>query len=324
MKRIIVTGGAGFIGSSLVDGLAHAYPGAELVVLDAMTYAASPENLASAQITGRVSLEIGDICDPATASRVIKGADLVVHAAAESHVDRSFANADVFLRTNVLGTHNVLEACRMHGVSRVIHVSTDEVYGPRNEDDEADERDQLRPTNPYSASKAAAEMIAIAAFKSFQLPVIVVRPNNVFGPRQFPEKLLPRFIIRAERGEPLTIHGNGQQRRRFLCVDDLVEAIVLLSRKGKLGKTYNIGIADSYTIHDVIDMLADVFGTRVRETAVTIEDRPYNDPCYATTRHRIEALGWAPKNRLRDHFPTLVAHTLSRNHIREATPEATQ
>lgn len=320
VKRVVVTGGAGFIGSSLVDGIVAAYPQARVIVLDAMTYAASRNNLASSLATGRVELQIGNITDAAAVSYAVQGADLIIHAAAESHVDRSFANADVFLKTNVLGTHRVLEAAREHGCPQVIHVSTDEVYGPRNDDDEADEADPLCPTNPYSASKAAAEMVALAGFRSFGLPVTIIRPNNIFGSRQFPEKLLPRFILAAARGEPITIHGSGQQRRRFLYVNDLVAATLLLIEKGRAGEIYNIGIRDGYTIHDVVDLLAGVFGEQLRRHVTTIDDRPYNDPCYATKRERISDLGWSPQTTLREHFPQLVEDTLSCHHIRETTP----
>lgn len=317
VKRIVVTGGVGFIGSSLVDGLAQAYPEARIVVLDAMTYAARRDNLTAAMATGRVELQIGDITDAAAVDAAVAGADLVVHAAAESHVDRSFTNADVFLKTNVLGTHRVLEAARAHSCARVIHVSTDEVYGPRTEDDEADEADTLCPTNPYSASKAAAEMVALAAYRSFGLPVTIIRPNNIFGPRQYPEKLLPRFILAAARGEALTIHGSGLQRRRFLAVDDLVAATLVVIAKGEHGTAYNIGIADSYTIHDVVALLGDVFGTAIRSRVTMVEDRPYNDPCYATRCDRISALGWAPRETLRGGFSRLAADTLARHAQRE-------
>jgi dTDP-glucose 4,6-dehydratase len=248
----------------------------------------------------------GNICDERVVARALESADAVVHAAAESHVDRSFANANVFLRTNVFGTHVVLEACRRYDVGRVIHVSTDEVYGPRSEDDEALEGDTLAPTNPYSASKAAAEMLAVAAFRSFKLPIIVLRPNNIYGSRQDSEKLLPRFIGCAMRGEPLTVHGSGRQRRRYLSASDLVEATLLLLARGEPGEVYNAGVADSYSIHDVVDLVAGYFGNNVRRLVAFVEDRPYNDFCYATCSAKLRALGWQPERNLRADFAGLA------------------
>ena len=307
MNRIVITGGAGFIGSYLVDGCLARYPEARVAVVDALTYAASMANLRDAQATGRLEFVRADICDPAAMQRVLCGAGLVIHAAAESHVDRSFANANVFLETNVMGTHTLLEACRALSIPRVIHISTDEVYGPRAEAEEAGEDEALRPTNPYSASKAAAEMLALAAWKSYGLPIIVLRPNNIYGGRQYPEKLLPTFARAARHGGALAIHGSGKQRRRFLAVSDLVAGVMTVLDHGRTGETYNVGIADSYSIHEVVDLLAALYGPELRRRVTLVEDRPYNDFCYATSSAKLEALGWRPKRRLKADLAALIA-----------------
>jgi dTDP-glucose 4,6-dehydratase len=307
IDRVVVTGGAGFIGSHLVDGCLDWFPNAEVAVVDALTYAGNMANLAGAQASGRLHFVHADVCDAGAMRKAVKGADLVIHAAAESHVDRSFANASVFLQTNVIGTQSVMEACREAKVARVVLVSTDEVYGPREEHDEACERTILHPTNPYSASKAAAEMLALAAFKSYALPLVVIRPNNIYGLRQYPEKLIPRFIQRAMRGETLTVHGSGKQRRRFLAVEDLLAATRCVIQSNVVGEIFNIGIRDSYSVLEIIELLGHTLGRSLNPQVEFIEDRPFNDICYATNSEKLHRLGWSPQRRLRDDFDELVA-----------------
>ena len=246
MKKIIITGGAGFIGSHIVEHFVENYPEAEIVVLDKMTYAADIRNLLHLVSDNRIRLMVGDICDLDTCYRAVEGADLVIHAAAESHVDNSFGNSLEFTKTNVVGTHCLMSACRQAKVDKIIHVSTDEVYGEII-DGKADENAPLKPTNPYSASKAGAEMIINGYMRSYNLPVVIVRANNIFGIRQFPEKIIPKFLLSLMTGKPLTIHGNGQNSRHYLCARDFAAALDLLAHKGEIHGYYNIGTTDEYT-----------------------------------------------------------------------------
>jgi UDP-glucose 4,6-dehydratase len=236
-------------------------------------------------------------------------------------VDRSFHNARTFLDTNVTGSHHVFQACRDMEVPRVIHVSTDEVYGPRQDHEEADENAVLMPTNPYSASKAAAEMLARAAWKAYGTPIVLVRPNNIYGARQFPEKLIPRFVLLAASDKVLTIHGSGLQRRRFLAVEDVVSGIITVLEKGAPGETYNIGTNDTYSVLEVADLICATFGKKVETLVRHVENRPFNDDCYATDTRRLRAMGWAPRRTLRADLASLSQEIRHLNTVREQTPE---
>lgn len=299
MKKIVITGGAGYIGSHIVEKFAADYPDAAITVLDKMTYAAHLDNLLHLMTPGRIELVVGDICDSAACDRVVTGADLVIHAAAESHVDNSFSSSLAFTHTNVYGTHCVMEACRLAGVPRIIHVSTDEVYG-QVLSGSADETAPLLPTNPYSASKAAAEMIINGYRQSYKLPVIVIRANNIFGIRQFPEKIIPKFIISLMMGRKLTLHGTGRNRRHYLSAHDLAAALGLLAEKGDIGGCYNIGTTEEYTNIQMAEMICRIFGLKPEDHITYIDDRPFNDARYAVNWDRISALGWRPRHRLAD------------------------
>lgn len=305
MKKIVITGGAGFIGSHIVEHCAERWPQTAITVLDKMTYAADVRNIMPLMTSGRVHLVVGDVCDLDTCARAVKGADLVIHAAAESHVDNSFGNSFEFTRTNVGGTHSVMESCRQAGVPRIIHVSTDEVYGEVLTG-AADEDTVLRPTNPYSASKAAAEMIVNGYRQSFRLPVIVLRANNIFGIRQYPEKILPKFIIALLAGRKLTLHGKGEAIRHFLSAHDLAEAIDILIRKGEPGGVYNIGTTEEYRNVETARMICSVFGLNSDDHITFVQDRPFNDARYAVDWQRIAKLGWSPRRRLKDELPALA------------------
>lgn len=305
MKKIVVTGGAGFIGSHIVERFVQLYPNATIVVLDKMTYAADIRNILPLMNDCRVQLVVGDIVDPGTCARAIKGADLVIHAAAESHVDNSFDNSYEFTKTNVAGTHCLIETIRRAGVEKFIHVSTDEVYGEVLSG-KADEDTLLRPTNPYSASKAAAEMIINGYRKSFNFPVIIVRANNIFGIRQYPEKIIPKFLMALMMGNQLTIHGKGHNVRHYLSAWDLADALDLLIKKGEPGGCYNIGTAEEYTNLEMARILCDVFGLNSDEHITFVQDRPFNDARYALDWSRIEALGWSAKRNLKTELPGIA------------------
>lgn len=306
MKKIVITGGAGFIGSHIVDHFAGLYPKAHITVFDKMTYAADIHNIMHLIDTNRIELIIGDVCDLQKCYEVLDGCDLLIHAAAESHVDNSFGNSLEFSRTNVLGTHALMEAALKTGVHKIIHVSTDEVYGEVVKG-RVGEDAYLMPTNPYSASKAAADMIIEGYKKSFNLPVITVRSNNIFGIRQFPEKIIPKFLLLMMKGEKLPLHGNGLNMRHFVATKDLCKALDLLVQKGEIGTIYNISTLDEYKNIEVAEMICALFDQDPKEAIIFIPDRPFNDARYAITCEPLKALGWEPEIHLRDQLPAIAA-----------------
>lgn len=305
MKKIVITGGAGFIGSHIAERFVGLYPNSMIVLLDKMTYAADVRNILPLMTEGRVQLIVGDIVDPGTCERAVKGADLVIHAAAESHVDNSFGNSAEFTKTNVNGTHCLIEASLRADVKKFIHVSTDEVYGEVLTG-KANEETVLLPTNPYSASKAAAEMIINGYRKSFNFPVIIVRANNIFGTRQYPEKIIPKFVLTLMMGRKLTIHGTGHHLRHYLSAWDLANALDLLIQKGEIGSCYNIGTTEGYTNLEMARMVCDLFGLNSDEHITFVRDRPFNDARYALDWSRINALGWSAKRKLTTDLPSIA------------------
>ena len=305
MNRIVITGGAGFIGSHVVERAVQEWPNAQIVVLDKMTYAADYRNLHDLLLTNRVQLVVGDICDFDLALRVLRGTDLMIHLAAESHVDSSFGNSRLFTQTNVHGSHTLMEACRQEKVSRIVHVSTDEVYGEVLTG-AVDETSHLNPTNPYSASKAAAEMIVSGYLHSFHLPVVTLRGNNVFGPRQFPEKLIPCCCMSLIDGRRIPIHGTGENSRHFLAATDMAEAIITLVHKGENGEVYNVGSNEEFANLEVARMICDQFGVDLADAVEFVPDRPFNDRRYAITWDKLEGLGWKPQRRFKEELPLVV------------------
>jgi dTDP-glucose 4,6-dehydratase len=289
----------------VVDHFCKEFNDSRIIILDKMTYAADFRNVSSLVSEGRVELVVGDICDFDLCARVVKKADLIVHTAAESHVDNSFGNSLRFTTTNTLGTHTLMEACRLAKVPRIVHISTDEVYGEvlegyRTEDD------PLNPTNPYSASKAAAEMIIAGYRRSFNLPVIQVRANNIYGTRQYPEKLIPKFTVLLLQGKKVMLHGDGRNRRHFLAVEDFAAGLAMLARKGEIGLTYNIGSDEELANVDVARKLCEITGRNFDEVVEFIADRPFNDWRYSISSERVRALGWRTTRRLFEELPALV------------------
>ena len=305
MRKILITGGAGFIGSHFVEALAAAFPSHHIVVLDKMTYAADILHIGQLIESGRVQLVVGDICDYPLCRNLMQDCDLVVHAAAESHVDRSFHSSILFTQTNALGTHTVMEACREAKVPRIIHVSTDEVYGEVLSG-QVDESGEMNPTNPYSASKAAAEMVVNGYRHSFKLPVIVVRANNVYGIRQFPEKLIPCCIMALIEGEKIPLHGDGSNVRHYLAAPDFASALVTLANKGIINETYNIGSREEYHNRDIARMICEQFNASFEDSVKFVQDRPFNDRRYSIAWDKISKLGWEPKHSLPKDIPMIV------------------
>ncbi|OCK75062.1 dTDP-D-glucose 4,6-dehydratase [Lepidopterella palustris CBS 459.81] len=310
VRNIMVTGGAGFIACWFVRHLTLTYPDDYNVVsFDKLDYCATLNNTRVLDDCPNFTFEHGDITSPMDVKKCLRkhNIDTIFHFAAQSHVDLSFGNSYQFTNTNVYGTHVLLERARAHGVSRFIHISTDEVYGdvPMDADD-LSETSLLAPTNPYSASKAAAEMMVNAYRKSFKLPVITVRSNNVYGPHQFPEKIIPKFILLLQRRSKLVVHGDGTPTRRYLYAGDIVDALDTIFHKGVIGQIYNIASKDEISNIDLCHQLLEIFGlphSTPEELSLWVrhtEDRPFNDHRYATDGTKLAALGWYPKTTFED------------------------
>jgi dTDP-glucose 4,6-dehydratase len=296
--RIVVTGGAGFIGSNftrrLVAGAYRTLSDPDVVVFDKLTYAGNEANLAPVAEHPGYSFVRGDICDPAAVDDVIAGTDLIVHFAAESHVDRSIQGAAEFVRTNVVGTEVLLEAAVRHQVGRFVHVSTDEVYGSI-EQGEWPETHPLEPNSPYAASKASSDLLARAYHRTHDLDTVITRCSNNYGPYQFPEKLIPLFATNLMDGETVPLYGDGGNVRDWLHVDDHCDGIALVAAGGRAGEVYNIGGGTELTNRELTELLLAATGTgwdRVR----AVPDRLGHDRRYSVDITKIsEELGYEPK-----------------------------
>jgi dTDP-glucose 4,6-dehydratase len=291
--RIVVTGGAGFIGSHYVRLLLRDHPDDAVVNLDKLTYAGNLDNLRDVEVEARYTFVKGDICDPEVVDAAVRGADAVVNFAAETHVDRSITGPQDFIRTDVLGTHALLEAARRHGVARYLQVSTDEVYGSIDEG-AFSEGDPLNPSSPYSASKAGADMLVLAAATTFGLPVLITRSSNNYGANQYPEKLIPLFVTNALADEPLPVYGDGLQVRDWIHVDDNCRAIDLVLRRGRQGEIYNVGGGNERTNLDLTQRVLRHLG-KDDDLIRFVDDRPGHDRRYAVDCTKLQALGWTPR-----------------------------
>ena len=291
--RILVTGGAGFIGSNYVRRVLETTDDA-VTVYDALTYAGNESTLAGLEesYAGRYRFVHANICDLAAFSAALDGHDAVVHFAAESHVDRSITGPEDFVVTNCVGTNAVMHACRTLGVSRVVHVSTDEVYGSV-EEGESLESDPLDPRSPYSASKAGSDLIALSYYSTYQAPVIVTRSSNNFGPWQYPEKVIPLFATNLLDGLKVPLYGDGLNRRDWLHVQDNCAAIDLVLRRGEPGEIYNIGAGNELSNRDLTDSLLALAGVG-EEMVRYVEDRLGHDRRYAVDSAKVRKLGWEP------------------------------
>ena len=238
--KLVVTGGAGFIGSNFVHRTLAAHPDWKLLVIDKLTYAGNLKNLESALPSGRCDFVQMDICDRAVTD-LLRGCDAVVHFAAESHVDRSIEDAAAFVRTNVEGTYNLIQASRNAEVPKFIHVSTDEVYGSLGDEGEFTEDSPLQPNSPYAATKAASDLLVLAYVRTHNFPAIVTRCSNNYGPYQFPEKFIPLMIAQATEGKRLPVYGKGANVRDWIHVSDHCDAMEMILLRGRLGEVYNIG-----------------------------------------------------------------------------------
>ena len=302
---ILVTGGAGFIGTNFVYYQLQHHPEDQVVCLDALTYAGNLENLTEALKNPRFRFVKGDIADREAVNALFEEEkpDIVVNFAAESHVDRSITQPELFLRTNIMGTQVLMDACRRYGVQRYHQVSTDEVYGdlPLDRPDLFFTEDTpIHTSSPYSASKASADLLVLAYFRTFHLPVSITRCSNNYGPYHFPEKLIPLMITRALNDQSLPVYGKGENVRDWLYVEDHCAAIDLVMRKGREGEVYNVGGHNERTNLDVVKTVLRELGKP--ESLITfVTDRPGHDRRYAIDPSKIHAeLGWLPRTKFDD------------------------
>ncbi|MFQ5957377.1 MAG: dTDP-glucose 4,6-dehydratase [Candidatus Brocadiales bacterium] len=290
---ILITGGAGFIGSHLARLFVER--GEQVTVLDKLTYAGSPKNMWGCLGQPGFRFYRGDVCNQKLVEHVMEEAEIknIVHLAAETHVDRSIQGADRFLESNIMGTHTVLEAARAHGVKRFVLTSTDEVYGECLEGSKK-ETDALRPRNPYSASKAAQEHLAYSYWVTHDVPIVIVRGCNNYGPYQHQEKFIPKVISNAMEGMPVPLYGDGSQIREWIHVADFTGAVALLMENGICGEVYNVGSGVKKKNIEVAEMLLDELGVP-RERILHVQDRLGHDRRYAINSCKVRALGWSPE-----------------------------
>ena len=302
---IIVTGGAGFIGSNFIFHIMKKYPSYRIVCLDSLTYAGNLSTLESVMDQSNFRFVKADICDREAVDRLFEEErpDVIVNFAAESHVDRSIENPGVFLQTNIIGTATLMDACRKYGIERFHQVSTDEVYGdlPLDRPDLFfTEKTPLHTSSPYSSSKAAADLLTLAYYRTYGLPVTVSRCSNNYGPYQFPEKLIPLMIANALDDKPLPVYGKGENVRDWLYVEDHCKAIDLIIHKGKVGEVYNVGGHNEMRNIDIVKLICEKLGKP--ESLITyIADRKGHDLRYAIDPAKIHSeLGWLPETKFKD------------------------
>lgn len=300
MKNILVTGGCGFIASNFINHFLKKYQNYVLVNLDAMYYCARENNiLEEIRSSNNYNFVKGSVCNKEILDLIFKtwNIDTVVHFAAQSHVDNSFSNPLQYTEDNIKGTHTLLECIREYGkIEKFIHVSTDEVYGESGADIK-NEKSILNPTNPYAATKAAAEMLVNSYVYSYNLPAIITRGNNVYGPRQYPEKLIPKFVLSLINDKLCTVHGEGKTERSFLYVSDVVDAFELILFNGKIGEIYNIGTGNEYSVIDITRRLVKIIKNEdeYQNYIEFVEDRKYNDKRYNIAFEKLRQLGWKQK-----------------------------
>lgn len=290
--NVLVTGAAGFIGSNFVHYLLREYEDIDVVSLDALTYAGSKENLDGVLDDPRHEFVEGDIRNRELVTNLVSDADAIVNFAAESHVDRSIEGAEPFVTTNVEGTQTLLDVARDADVERFLQISTDEVYG-QILDGTFSEGDPLNPRNPYAATKAGADLLAKSYETTYGLPVLVTRTCNNFGPRQHPEKLIPKFVQRAAAGEELPVYGDGSNVREWIYVDDNCRALDAVLREGEVGEVYNVGTGEERTNLEVTEAIINAVGGSEAQISF-VDDRPGHDQRYALDTAKIEDLGWKP------------------------------
>ncbi|CAL0323108.1 unnamed protein product [Lupinus luteus] len=299
-KNILITGAAGFIASHVTTRLIKKYPSYKIIALDKLDYCSTFKNLQQCTSSKNFKFVKADIASADIVNHLLmeEKIDTIMHFAAQTHVDNSFGNSMEFTYNNIYGTHVLLEGCRVtNQVKRFIHVSTDEVYGETKLDTNVGnhEASQLLPTNPYSATKAGAEMLVMAYHRSYDLPIITTRGNNVYGPNQYPEKLVPKLILRAMKGEKFPIHGDGSNVRSYLYCGDVAEAFDVILHKGEIGQVYNIGTKKERSVLEVASDICKLFKLDPKEAIEFVKDRPFNDKRYFLDDEKLKNLGWEDK-----------------------------
>lgn len=293
--KILVTGGAGFIGSNFIRYILRKYPQYRIVNLDKLTYAGNLDNLSDVENHLNYQFVKGDICDGESVNKIMAdGVDAIVHFAAESHVDRSLYDPQIFVRTNVLGTGVLLDSAQKFKTGRFIHISTDEVYGSLGKDGSFTESSPLSPNSPYSASKASADLLVRSYGETFRLPAIITRCTNNYGPYQFPEKLIPLFITNALFDQTLPIYGDGLYVREWIYVEDHCQALDVILHQGKVGEIYNIGGGTEKTNLEITDLILQKLN-KPKSLLKHVKDRPAHDRRYSLDCSKLKAeLGWKP------------------------------
>jgi len=289
--KILVTGGAGFIGTNFIRYWLRNYPNSEITVLDKLTYAGRRENLQD--LLDRIQFIQGDICDRKIVSQAMTGCDWVFHFAAESHVDRSIENAGDFVRTNITGTYTLLEATKEENIDRFIHISTDEVYGSTLARSFS-ERDPLAPSSPYSATKAGSDLLALSYHTTHGLPVVVTRSSNNYGPYQYPEKMIPLMILNSLEHKALPVYGDGKNIRDWLYVEDNCAGIDTVAQKGTCGEIYNLAAQNEFENIEIVRKILKILD-KPEDLITFVRDRPGHDRRYSLQTDKVAELGWKPK-----------------------------
>ena len=317
MENILITGGCGFIASNFLNYMIRKYTELNFINIDALYYCADINNITKDNQNAKNYKFIkGNICSEELVNHILQEykIDTVIHFAAQSHVDNSFSNPLQYTKDNIVGTHTLLECCRKWGkITKFIHVSTDEVYGENDNLDQdctdiKNEKSILNPTNPYAATKASAEMIVNSYVYSYKMPIIITRGNNVYGPNQYPEKLIPKFIKLLREDQKCTIHGKGETIRSFLHVDDVSKAFELILHKGEIGEIYNIGTDEEYSVMDIAKkLIRSIKNTdNINDWIIYVEDRAYNDKRYNISFQKLLNLGWKQKINIDQGLKSLV------------------
>jgi dTDP-glucose 4,6-dehydratase len=305
--KMVVTGGAGFIGSNFIRFTQARHPEDFIVNLDKLTYSGNTQTLRDVEKREHYAFVRGDICSPKVSDLLARDVDAVVHFAAETHVDRSILNGSGFVKTNVIGTQCLLDAAREAGIKRFVLVSTDEVYGSAAPGESFDEQSPLAPNSPYAASKASADLLARAYFRTFRFPVVITRCTNNYGPYQYPEKFIPLMLTRAMKGESIPVYGDGLQVRDWIWVMDHCAGVDAALRKGREGEIYNFGAGNEWPNLEIARQLLCLLG-KPESLLTFVQDRPGHDRRYALNCAKARReLGWAPQTCLEDGLKQTVA-----------------
>lgn len=304
--NLLVTGGCGFIGSNFINYYKEKYPNIKIINFDKLDYCSDKNNVKYDKLI------IGNLKNKDLVLHILNEyeIDTVIHFAAQTHVDNSFGNSLEFTIDNILGTHTLLECCRVYNkINRFIHISTDEVYGEVDIDHKGcSEKSLLNPTNPYAATKAGAEFIVRSYYYSFKMPIIITRGNNVYGPRQYPEKLIPKFINQLINNKKCTIHGKGLTRRNFIYVQDVVKAIEIILQNGIINNIYNIGTNNEYSVFEIAEKLVKYLkpNDKIDDWIEYVTDRNFNDYRYAIESTELRNLGWKEETTFEQGFKNTI------------------